>query len=54
MAGRDDDAGEPRGIEQAFFLVEIPAAVLLRHQRRCSRLASRVTTPCRPVSWLSR
>ena len=32
MARADDHAGEPRGIEQAFFLVEVPAAVLLRHQ----------------------
>ena len=27
-----DDPHQPRGIEQSFFLIEIPAAVLLRHQ----------------------
>ena len=32
MAGAHDHAGQPRGIQQAFFLIEIPAAVLLRHQ----------------------
>ena len=32
MAGIDDDPREPRGVEQPFFLVELPAAVLLRHQ----------------------
>ena len=32
MAGADDDPGEPRGVEQPFLLVEIPAARLLRHQ----------------------
>ena len=32
VPGADDDAGQPRGIEQPLFLVEIPAAVLLRHQ----------------------
>ena len=29
---RDDHARQPRGVEHAFFLIEIPAAVLLRHQ----------------------
>src|SRR5262249_26533479 len=28
----DDDAREPRGVEYAFFEVELPGAVLLRHQ----------------------
>ena len=28
----DDDARQPRGIEHAFFEVEFPGAVLLRHQ----------------------
>ncbi len=32
MAGADHHAGQPRGIEHAFFLVEIPAAALLRHE----------------------
>ena len=32
MARADDHAGEPRGVQQAFLLIEIPAAVLLRHQ----------------------
>src|SRR6478735_1334727 len=32
LAGRDDDAREPRGVELAFLLVEVPRAVLLRHQ----------------------
>ena len=32
MAGADDHAGQARGIEQTLFLVEIPAAVLLRHE----------------------
>ena len=32
MARRDHHPRQPRGIEQAFFLIEIPAAVLLRHQ----------------------
>ena len=32
MAGADHHAGQPRGIEHAFFLVEVPAAVLLRHE----------------------
>ena len=27
-----DDAGEPRGVEHALFEVEVPGAVLLRHQ----------------------
>ena len=31
-ARRDDDAREPRCVDHAFFLIEIPAAVLLRHQ----------------------
>ena len=26
MAGADDHAGEPRGVEQAFLLVEVPAS----------------------------
>src|SRR3546814_14070295 len=32
LAGRDDDAREPRRVELAFLLVEIPRTVLLRHQ----------------------
>src|SRR5690606_37673629 len=32
MARADDHAGQPRGVEQAFFLIEIPRPVLLRHQ----------------------
>ena len=32
MVGRDDDPRQPRRVEQAFFLVEVPAARLLRHQ----------------------
>ena len=32
MLGIDDDPREPRGIEQPFLLVEVPAARLLRHQ----------------------
>ena len=28
----DDDARQPRRIEQAFFEIELPGAVLLRHQ----------------------
>ena len=28
----DDDARQPRRIEQAFLQVELPGAVLLRHQ----------------------
>src|SRR6266404_2777617 len=28
----DDDARQPRRVEQAFFEVEVPDAVLLRHQ----------------------
>ncbi len=32
MARRDDNAGEPCGVEQAFLLIEIPSARLLRHQ----------------------
>ncbi len=28
----DDDAGEPRRIEQTLFEIEFPGAVLLRHQ----------------------
>ena len=32
MAGRDDHPRQPRGVEQPLFLVEVPAARLLRHQ----------------------
>ena len=32
MARRHDDAGKARGVELAFLLIEIPGAVLLRHQ----------------------
>src|SRR5271156_757474 len=32
MHGIDDDAGEPRRIEQPLFQVELPGAVLLCHQ----------------------
>ena len=32
VTGADDHPRQTRGIEQAFFLVEIPAAVLLRHE----------------------
>ena len=32
MAGADDHARQPRGVEHALFLVEVPAAALLRHK----------------------